>query len=162
MYDFITTKVFGTAMDNAQWYITTGANDTNEYYRWCVLNIYGKAETHLDAITIGDNLIAYSADEDASNLCTQIIPLGAKIYTDEDNLERIDITSVNAGNNTLVGSTVSQYGRITKTVLFDDVDDPEELHQAGRSIPGTIQKIHKKHIRSQHWTCICWTNLFRL
>lgn len=53
MYDFITTKVFGTAMDNAQWYITTGANDTNEYYRWCVLNIYGKAETHLDAITIG-------------------------------------------------------------------------------------------------------------
>ena len=133
MYDFITTKVFGTAMDNAQWYITTGANDTNEYYRWCVLNIYGKAETHLDAITIGDNLIAYSADEDASNLCTQIIPLGAKIYTDEDNLERIDITSVNAGNNTLVGSTVSQYGRITKTVLFDDVDDPEELLKQGEA-----------------------------
>lgn len=133
IYDFITSKVFGTALDNAEWNVRTGEHDTEEYYRYCVLGMYGNAKIHYDAINIDENLIAYSADEDASDLCTQIIPLGAKIYTDEDNLERVDITSVNEGSNILKGNTISDYGCITKTVLFDDVDDPEELLKQGEA-----------------------------
>lgn len=154
IYDFISSKVFGVALDNMPWYVSTEKDDIDEYYRRCNLKIYGKPDTHLDAITIGDNLISYSADEDASNLCTQIIPLGAKKYTDEDNLERIDITSVNGGSNILKGSTVSKYGYITKTVLFDDVDDPEELMARGKAYLEQYenpQKTYQITALDKHW-----------
>lgn len=77
-------------------------------------------------IKIGDNLISYSSDEDATNLCTRIIPYGAKIYTDEDNLERVDITEVNSGKN-YIDDENSEYGCIARTIIFQDIEDPTEL-----------------------------------
>lgn len=76
-------------------------------------------------IEIGNNLISYSSDVDVTNICTYLIPYGAKIYTDEDNLERIDITSVNGGKNFI--SVESEYGKIERTLLLQDIEEPQEL-----------------------------------
>lgn len=77
-------------------------------------------------IEIGYNLLSYSCEQDMSTLCTRILPLGQKIYTDEDNLERVSIAGVNGGNKYL-SKNEDVYGVIQRTVLYEDINDPTEL-----------------------------------
>lgn len=77
-------------------------------------------------IEIGYNLLSYSCEQDMSTLCTRILPLGQKIYTDEDNLERVTIASINDGNKYL-SKNEELYGVIQRTVLYEDINDPAEL-----------------------------------
>lgn len=80
-------------------------------------------------IKIGENLISYNQEEDVTNMCTRVIPVGAKIYTDEDNLERVTISSVNNGKKYI--ETPSEYGIIAKTVLYQNIEEPAELKAEG-------------------------------
>ena len=77
-------------------------------------------------IEIGNNLLSYSCEQDMSNLCTRIIPLGTKVYTDEDNLERVSIASVNSGKKYL-SKNENLYGVIQRTILYEDIKEPKEL-----------------------------------
>ena len=61
-----------------------------------------------------------------SNLCTRILPLGTKVYTDEDNLERVSIASVNSGKKYL-SKNENLYGVIQRTILYEDIKEPKEL-----------------------------------
>lgn len=105
------------------------STDYDRYYRMIMLGLSAEpAEIYDNPITIGDNLISYSSDTDVSNLCTNIIPYGAKLYTDEDNLERVNISSVNNGKLDLTADSAAKYGIISKTVLFEEVETPQELY----------------------------------
>lgn len=105
------------------------STDYDRYYRMIMLGLSAEpAEIYDNPITIGDNLISYSSDTDVSNLCTNIIPYGAKLYTDEDNLERVNISSVNNGKLDLTADSAAKYGNISKTVLFEEVETPQELY----------------------------------
>lgn len=84
----------------------------------------------LQEIRFGENLLDLTENIDASEVYTQIIPLGKS----DQNGNRVDITSVNNGNNALRSTTGENlFGIITKVVTFDDVEDPSELKSLGQA-----------------------------
>lgn len=103
----------------------------NGIYRTFVMALErDAADINPNDLKIGVNLISFSSDEDVTNLCTRVIPYGAKLYTDEDNLERLDITEVNGGRDYLEVS--SPYGVIERVLLLQDIEDAEELMKEAR------------------------------
>ena len=84
----------------------------------------------LQEIKFGENLLDLTENIDASEVYTQIIPLGKS----DQNGNRVDITPVNNGNNALRSTTGENlFGIITKVVTFDDVEDPSELKSLGQA-----------------------------
>lgn len=85
-------------------------------------------------ITFGANLLDLSRTHTGSDIATVIIPLGAKLKDDEgtETEQRLTIAAVNDGLDYLEDSeAISQYGRIVKTVVFDDVTVAENLKSKG-------------------------------
>ena len=90
-------------------------------------------------IRFGKNLLDFSKNMDASDLITCVIPLGAK--TDEEDQDpsleaisdqRITIASINGGVDYVTDdNAVREYGKIYKTVTWDDVSLPENLKKKG-------------------------------
>ena len=92
-------------------------------------------------IDIADNIIDLKFTNQATDIITAVIPLGAVIPLDEPTLDdgeeddpqesierRVTISSVNGGVDYVFNQTaVDTYGYIFKTVLFDDISDPDEL-----------------------------------
>ena len=81
-------------------------------------------------IRFGENLLDYSKNMDASDLATCIIPLGAR--KDESSIEgleeRVTISDVNGGVDYVMDDdAVAEYGKIYKTVTWDDVTEPANL-----------------------------------
>lgn len=76
-------------------------------------------------ITLAKNLLDYLREQNAQNIATALIPLGA---TDDDTGERITIKSVNSGKDYIVDQTAAaQYGLIFATETWDDVTVPANL-----------------------------------
>ncbi len=98
-------------------------------------------------IRFGKNLLDFSRNIDASDLVTCVIPLGAKLdEEDQDpNLEaisdqRLTIESVNGGVDYVTDdSAVKEYGKIYKTVTWDDVTLPENLKKKGEEYLKSVQ-----------------------
>ena len=85
-------------------------------------------------ITFGKNLLDLKRTRKAEDIATVIIPLGAKVKDEEgkDTDKRLTIESVNGGVDFVQDSdAIAQYGTIVKTVIFDDVTDPENLKTKG-------------------------------
>lgn len=88
---------------------------------------YGNVNSQL--IEFGENLLDLSKEVKGEDLATVIIPLGAKI---EDSDERLTITSINDGKDYVEDQeAVSIYGRIVRTVEFDDVTLESNLLRKG-------------------------------
>lgn len=99
---------------------------------WVHISEYGKHNSQ--PIEFGLNLLDYSETLTAEDIVTALIPLGAKIGTDEDEvLERYtDIKTVNNGKNYIVNeSAVRQFGYIWATNHWDDVTLPSNLKEKG-------------------------------
>lgn len=82
------------------------------------------------AIELGENLMDYTEEFDASNVKTAIIPYGARIEDNDSEFEkRVDITSKNSGKNYLLANAgaIQSYGYVWTTVNFDSVDNPSTL-----------------------------------
>lgn len=129
VYEFIMNKIIAVYGGEIELNAVSNKTQANSYYKIIEINITKKEVISTNEIKFGDNLIDFSMDKDMTNLCTYVVPYGAKKYTDEDNLERIDITSVNDGKNYL--KVDSEYGIVSKTLLEPDIDDPAELKKAG-------------------------------
>ena len=78
-------------------------------------------------VKFGLNLLKYSETQDATGYATCLLPLGA---ADEETGERLTVSSVNNGSDIVESYAVDYYGKITKVVTFDDIDDPEDLLDA--------------------------------
>lgn len=98
-------------------------------------------------IEFGKNLLDFSKNMDASDLVTCVIPLGAKLEEEEqdESLEqikeqRITIASINGGVDYVTDDkAVAEYGKIYKTVIFDDVKVPSNLKRKGEEYLKTVQ-----------------------
>ncbi len=93
-------------------------------------------------IRFGKNLLDYSRNLDASGLVTCVIPLGAKLEESsiEGLEERLTIKDVNGGVDYVSDdSAVAAYGRIYKTVTWDDVTVASNLIRKGREYLQSVQ-----------------------
>lgn len=98
-------------------------------------------------IRFGRNLLDFSKNMNASDLATCIIPLGAKLDEEDqdESLEaiseqRITIADANGGVDYVTDdNAVKEYGKIYKTVIWDDVTQPENLIKHGREYLKTVQ-----------------------
>lgn len=90
-------------------------------------------------IRFGKNLLDFSKNMDASDLVTCVIPLGAKLDEEDQDPsleaisdQRITIASINGGVDYVTDdNAVREYGKIYKTVTWDDVSLPENLLKKG-------------------------------
>ena len=89
------------------------------------------------SIDFGENLMDYLETRDGTDIATVCIPLGARLEEKSSGYpealdERLTIASANSGSDELVlGEAVSKYGRITRTVTFDDVHTAQILMDKG-------------------------------
>lgn len=85
-------------------------------------------------IELGKNLLDLKRIRKGGDIATVIIPLGAKLKDEEekDTEQRLTITSVNGGADYVEDAeAIAQYGVVVKTVIFDDVTEPENLKTKG-------------------------------
>lgn len=76
-------------------------------------------------ITLAKNLLDFLREQNAENIATALIPLGA---VDESTWKRITIKSVNNNKDYIVDQTaLAQYGYIFATETWDDVTVPANL-----------------------------------
>ena len=98
-------------------------------------------------IRFGKNLLDFSKNMDASDLVTCVIPLGAKLDEEDQDPaleaiseQRITIASVNGGVDYVTDdNAVKEYGKIYKTVTWDDVTLPENLMKKGEEYLKSVQ-----------------------
>ena len=82
-------------------------------------------------IRLGKNLFDLQKEIEGSEVFSGIVPLGAKI---DDTENRIDISSVNGGSYAIVNdAAVAAYGKIFKTVVFDEITSASELLSKARN-----------------------------
>lgn len=101
---------------------------------------YAKVSNQI--IQFGENLMDFTKDYDTSDICTVLIPLGAR--QDESPIDALDayldITSVNDGKNYIVNQeAVNKYGWIEKVVKWDDVNVPSILKLKGEKYLKEVQ-----------------------
>lgn len=84
--------------------------------------------TSTQTIEFKSNILDLTKEEDSAGLCTVVIPLGG---VQEDGT-RLTIKSVNGGKDywELPEPLISDYGRIVKTVIFDDIESDAQLLMA--------------------------------
>ena len=103
------------------------------YLDYVTLSDYGAANTQ--GINFGENLLDYSENLTAADIVTCVIPVGARTDSDNDFEKRIDIKSVNSGNDYITASNtvLNRFGKIWKKVVFDDLTDPADIKAAGEA-----------------------------
>ena len=88
---------------------------------------YGSINTQI--IRFGSNILDLTRDIRGEDVATVLIPLGA---ADEETMERLTVVSVNDGKDYIENAeAIARYGRITKTVEWDDVTVPSNLLYKG-------------------------------
>mgnify|MGYP003300095029 CR=1 FL=1 len=100
-------------------------------------------------ITFGRNLLDLKRIRKGKDIATALIPLGAKLKDDEgkDTDIRLTIEEVNGGLDYIVDETAKdEHTTIFRTVIFDDVTDPNNLLTKGKAhmadlvnLPDTIE-----------------------
>lgn len=104
----------------------------------------GKASSQI--IEFGKNLLDLSEYVDASNVYTQIIPLGKA----DSKGNRVDIKLVNGGKNYLQSdSAIALFGKIQKSVIWEDVTNRNTLKANGqRMLNKAVEMAIKITIRA--------------
>lgn len=90
--------------------------------------------TNTQKIEFGENMLDFSKNFDTTDVVTCVIPLGARLENPKIEAlgERVTIESVNGGVDSIVSQeAVKLYGKISKTVVYDDVKIPSNLLQKG-------------------------------
>ncbi len=97
---------------------------------------------NLQEIELAVNLIDLNMDTKGEEFVTALLPLGAKIKDEEGNetSERITIRSVNNDSDIIENAdAVAKYGRIVKSVIWDDVTEPLNLkRKAEQELAGSL------------------------
>lgn len=87
-------------------------------------------------ISLGKNLLDLTEDMDFVDIATRIIPLGARLETSrvEGLEEYLSIESVNQGKNYVESEqeVIDTFGKITKTIHFDDIHIPTLLKEKAK------------------------------
>lgn len=91
--------------------------------------------TSSQIVSIGKNLVNLSQNLDSLDICTVLIPLGAKTGNQlvQGLDERLTIKSVNSNLDYLVGTAQATYGSIWRTHVWDDVTTASALKTKGQN-----------------------------
>lgn len=83
----------------------------------------------VQSIDFGENLLDYTNTRSAEAIATALIPLGAKVESEDEDIEpRLTIASVNDGVDYIYdAAAVARYGWIYETHIWEDVTDPSNL-----------------------------------
>ena len=112
--------------------ITTGENGAR-VISWLADYPYLSTQS----IQFGENLLDFTKTNNAEDLATALIPLGAKIDTQDSDVEqepRVTIASVNDGLDYIYNQeAVNKYGWIYKSIIWDDVTVPANLLTKARA-----------------------------
>ena len=93
-------------------------------------------------IQVAQNMISLTNEDDFSDFCTRLIPLGSKLDESE---ERVTISSVNNGLDYIDDvDGIAKYGIIEKVVKWDDVHEPQILLSRGNSYLADSNNITRK------------------
>lgn len=89
-------------------------------------------------IRIGSNLIDYVREVDRSELASVIVPLGAELPDEEQDVpdvsKRLTIYTSQRQTDRIIDNTLqAEIGTKVKTVIFEDIDDANALYSAGVS-----------------------------
>lgn len=89
----------------------------------------------IQGIDFGENLLDYTNTRSAETVATALIPLGAKVESESEDIEpRLTVASVNDGKDYIYDeAAVARYGWIYETEIWDDVTLPENLLARGRA-----------------------------
>ena len=88
------------------------------------------------SITFGKNLLDLKRIQKGADIATVIIPLGAFIKDEEGNetTRRLTVEAVNGGFDYVQNDdAITQFGRIVKSVIFEDITDASVLLLRGQS-----------------------------
>lgn len=100
------------------------------------------AHTNTQKIEFGENLLDFSKNFMTTDIATCVIPLGARKENPEIQAlgERVTIESVNNGIDSIISpEAVEIYGKITKTITYDDIHVPQNLKRKGEEYLKTVQ-----------------------
>lgn len=93
-------------------------------------------------IQVAQNMISLTNEDDFSDFCTRLVPLGSKLDESE---ERVTISSVNNGLDYIDDvDGIAKYGIIEKVVTWDDVHEPQILLSRGNSYLEDSNNITRK------------------
>lgn len=102
--------------------------------------------TSTQVVSIGKNLMDLVQNSNSADICTVLIPLGAK--TGEslmDGLdERLTIKSVNNGNDYIIGTAAATLGYIWKTITWDDI-----------TTAATLLSEANSYLSEAQWASLC-------
>lgn len=86
-------------------------------------------------LSFGHNIVDLEQFVSGEDLCTVVIPLGAKLVVDDTETdERLTVASVNDGSIYIQDdNAVAMFGRIVKVVVWDDVTVASNLLTKGRA-----------------------------
>ena len=91
--------------------------------------------TSTQVIRIGQNLMDLAQDTSTVDICTVLIPLGAKL--EESSIEGLDerltIKSVNDNKDYIIGTGIDYFGYVWKTAVWDDVTVASNLLSKGQA-----------------------------
>lgn len=102
-----------------------------------VLDVLAESpNTSSQIVRLGENLLDYKSNLDSKEICTVLIPLGAK--KDTSSIEGLDeyltISSVNGGKDYLTSTTgVATYGKVEQVQKWDDVTTASALKTKGQA-----------------------------
>lgn len=93
-------------------------------------------------IQLAVNLLSLTNEDDFGEICTRLIPLGAKLEGSE---ERVSIKSVHEGKDYLDDPEgIQRYGVIEKVVMWDDVHEAAILLKRGQAYLSKENQITRK------------------
>lgn len=112
--------------------------------------------TRATTITVGENMQSAEKKLDATQVCSRLIPLGAKLTITEldeqgqprdvETEERLTIASVNDDKIYIESSdALTLYGICYKTVIYDDIHDPNILKTRGTEYLATQNTAVANH-----------------
>lgn len=102
-------------------------------YLDCV-DIVNAGTVNRQGINFGENLLDYAENITSSDIVTEVIPLGIRLESDDEDFEnRLDIKAVNSGKNYVsIAAAVASFGHVRRVVVFDEIDNATTLKQAGQ------------------------------
>ena len=104
----------------------------DRYIDYLTDDSYGAENTQ--RVYFGENLMDYCDNMSASDVCSEVVPLGCRLENSPDNTkignleQRLTIESVNNGKDWVSnGELVTRFGHVRTTHVWDDVTMPENL-----------------------------------
>ncbi len=130
-YQTTMQEISDDLIDNYGGYLQVRHDSTFRYLDY----LAASPRTSTQVIQIGRNLMDLVQDTSTLDICTVLIPLGAKLEESsiEGLEERLTIKSVNDGKDYIIGTGADYFGHVWRTAVWDDVTTASNLLSKGQA-----------------------------